>query len=159
MCAWENADFRPEARNRKKNRRKIDFGLTRKIGKKSPQNRKPIFEPFFLFLGDFFPIFQVRPKSIFRRFFSDFGPESRNGHSPRHTYSQSKVYIPSRELCCVERSHGKPRRIQRGMAFPGARTLRSLRTASHTKSPDVRIPSRRPPQTSDDFCSSQTRSF
>ena len=50
--------------------------------------RKPIFEPFFLFLGDFFPIFRVRPKSIFRRFFSDFGPEARNRHSPRHAYSQ-----------------------------------------------------------------------
>ena len=60
-----------------KNRRKIDFGLTRKMGKKSPKNRKwpekPIFEPCSLSLGDFFPIFRVRPKSIFRRFFSDSG--------------------------------------------------------------------------------------
>ena len=53
--------------------------------------RKTIFEPFFLFLGDFFPIFRVRPKSIFRRFFSDFGPKARNRHSPRHTYSQASM--------------------------------------------------------------------
>ena len=76
----------------KKSRRKIDFGLTRKIGKESPNNRKngskSVFGPFFLFFGDFFPVFGVRLKSIFRRFFSDFGPEARNRHSPRHAYSQ-----------------------------------------------------------------------
>ena len=33
-------------------------------------------------------IFRARPKSIFRRFFSDFGPEPRNRLSPRHAYSQ-----------------------------------------------------------------------
>ena len=67
----------------------MDFGLTGKIGKKSPENRKhlpkmgffPIFLRFFLFLGRFFPDFPVRPKSIFEPFFpvcsyfwGDFSP-------------------------------------------------------------------------------------
>ena len=37
LRAWEKADFRPPARNRQKNRRKIDFGLTGKIGKNHPK--------------------------------------------------------------------------------------------------------------------------
>ena len=40
MRAWENADFGSPARNRNKNRRKIDFGLVRKIGKNRKKNRK-----------------------------------------------------------------------------------------------------------------------
>ena len=73
-------NLRASARNRKKNGPKMDFGLTGKIGKKSPKNGKNrpkmgfflIFGRFFPFLGDFFPIFPVRPKSIFGPFFSDF---------------------------------------------------------------------------------------
>ena len=74
-----------------KNGPKMDFGLTGKIGKRSPKKRKnrpkmgffPIFGRFFLFLGDFFPIFPVRPKSIFGPFFSGFLAEARNRFSPR----------------------------------------------------------------------------
>ena len=84
-------------------------GLRHEIGKKSPKNRfwphpenreriaqklekwpeNPIFEPFFLFLDDFFPIFRVRPKMIFRRFSSDFRRILPGTHTcnTKHNYS------------------------------------------------------------------------
>ena len=65
-----------------KNRQKIDFGLTWKIGKKSPKNRNNgskigFWAIFPIFGAIFVPIFRVRPKSIFRRFFpiSGWRPE------------------------------------------------------------------------------------
>ena len=67
--AWENADFGPEARNRKKIAEKSILNGEKKRTKIGKMARKPIFEPFFLFLGDFSPVFRARPKSIFRRFF------------------------------------------------------------------------------------------
>ena len=71
---------------------KIDFGRTGKIGKNRPKigtmAQKSVFGPFFQFWGYFSPIFLVRPKSIFRPFFVDFGPEARNRPSPRHANSQ-----------------------------------------------------------------------
>ena len=90
MRAWENADFGLSARIGK-NRRKINFRLTGKNRGKTVQNRKMTQTSVFLFLGDFFPIFRVRPRLIFRRFFSDFGLEGRNRHSPRHAYSQNSL--------------------------------------------------------------------
>ena len=96
MRAWENADFGPPARNRKKNRRKIDFGLTRKIGKKSPKNRKngpkTDFRAVFPIFRRFFPYFPGEAKIDFSAIFSDFGPEARNRHSPRHAYSQGLIF-------------------------------------------------------------------
>ena len=44
--------------------------------------RKPILELFFLLLGDFFPIFRVRPKSIFRSFFPISGRRPEIGILP-----------------------------------------------------------------------------
>ena len=84
--AWENANFGLPARNRKKKSPKIDFDLTRKIGKKNRPEigkmaRKTIFEPFFLFWGDFFPYFPGEAKIIFRRCFSGL----------KSTFSQARV--------------------------------------------------------------------
>ena len=95
MRAWEKADFGPPARNRKKNRWKIDFGLSRKIGKKSLKNRKngpktDFWAIFPIFLR-FFPYFPGEAKIDFLAIFSDFGPEARNRHSPRHAYSQNET--------------------------------------------------------------------
>ena len=68
----------------------MDFGLTAEIEENRPEigkmARKPIWRQFFghifLFLGHFSPIFAVRPKSIYRRFFSYFGPEARTDFLP-----------------------------------------------------------------------------
>ena len=51
------------------------------------------FRPFFLFLGHFSPIFQVRPESICRPFPSHFGPEARNGlvRGPRECNPRHEV--------------------------------------------------------------------
>ena len=82
-------------------------GLRPEISKKSPKNRfwphrenrekiapkkgkmaqRSVVGPFFQFWGDFSPIFRVRPKSIFQRFLSVFGPEARKRPSPMHAYS------------------------------------------------------------------------
>ena len=76
--------------------------LRPEIGKKSPKNRfwphpenraknrpkigeiaqRSVFGPFFIFFSDFFPISRERPKSILRRFFSDFGSEAKIGILP-----------------------------------------------------------------------------
>ena len=69
------SSLRPEIG--KKIAEEIDFGLTRKIGKKIAKKwgkmaRKPIFEPFFLFLGDFFPYFPDEAKTISSAIFSRF---------------------------------------------------------------------------------------
>ena len=75
--------FRASARNRKKNGPKMDFGLTGKIGKKSPENWKnrskmgffSYFRAIFPIFGRFFRDFPVEAKIHFRAifFFSDFG--------------------------------------------------------------------------------------
>ena len=53
--------FGPPARNRKKNRKNIENGLPKKIGKKSPKNRKMAPKPYcraiFPFFGLFFSYF------------------------------------------------------------------------------------------------------
>ena len=86
MRAWENADFGPPARNRKKIAEKIDFGLSRKIGKKAPKNRK---NGYFLAI---FSLFSGRGQNrFFGDFFPDFGPPARNRHSPRHAYPQREI--------------------------------------------------------------------
>ena len=97
MRAWENADFGPPARNRKKIPPKNRFWPhpenreknRRKIGKMA---QKSVFGPFFPIFRRFFPYFPGEAKIDFSAIlFPDFGPEARNRHSPRHTYSQIQV--------------------------------------------------------------------
>ena len=78
-----------------RNGRKIDFGLTGKIGEKNrPKTgqmaRKRIFDPFFLFLGDFFPLFSWWGQN---RFFGDFFFRFRASGLLRHTHSQKIVLL------------------------------------------------------------------
>ena len=74
-----------------------DRGVTGKIGKNRPKIGKwaetPIFEPFPYFLGDFFPISPVRPKSIFRRFVFPFRA---GGTKREHLLSDFYNTLPSK---------------------------------------------------------------
>ena len=81
MRAWENADF-----GLGKKSPKTDFGLTRKMGKKSPKNRKNGskigFRAIFPIFWRFFPHFPGEAKIDFSAILF------RNRHSPGHAYSQ-----------------------------------------------------------------------
>ena len=61
----------------------MDFGPTGKRGENGRKMGKlpflPIFGPIFPFFDHFYPFSPVGPKSIFRQFFSLFGPEARFG--------------------------------------------------------------------------------
>ena len=82
----------------------MDFGLTWKIRKKSPKKRKnrpkkgknPIFGRFFLSSGDFFPIFQVRPKSIFETDFLPGRQDCKTSVSCSRLISKSETWVPKR---------------------------------------------------------------
>ena len=103
--------FRASGPKSEKNRRKIDFGLTRKIGKKSPKNRKngskigfrAIFFLFFpwgqnRFFGDFFPISGRRPEI---------------GILPgTHTRKNSKFWRPLRPPRCRVSILGPKKRLR-----------------------------------------------
>ena len=64
LRACEKADFGPPARDRIKIAEKSILASPGKWGKKRSKigkmTRKPIFEPFFLFLSDFFLIFLAK---------------------------------------------------------------------------------------------------
>ena len=70
--------------------RKMDFGPTRELGEKWPKNgiscldmgQKKGFSTDLPFFGHFSPMSPVGPKSIFRPFFSSFGPEAQYGSIP-----------------------------------------------------------------------------
>ena len=128
MRAWENADFGPPARNRKKIAEKSKLASPGKYGKNRPKigkmAQKSVFGPFVLFWGDFFPILRVRPKSIFRRFFFRFwagGPKSVFSQAHIHTQLARRDRLMSRGKNCRETIFAS--HLSRNYPHRGVKTL------------------------------------
>ena len=93
LFAWHRLHFGPPARNRKKNRKNIGFGLPRKIGEKISRKigkmaPKPNFYPFLDHFSNFSAIFFLFSGGGRNLHFSYFGLEARNQVCTRQTGSQ-----------------------------------------------------------------------